>query len=97
MSNILLSFLMLFSLSVFASTGFEAGYTSSDYVEIKAATTTANKTARPCESKTEPFDRMYIVTGAATQYKETTYAPSGLSLKSVGLPNEVGWRSTQTI
>jgi len=90
MRTILLSFIMLFSLSVFASTGFEAGYTSADYVEIQAATTTANKTARPCASKTEPFDRMYIVTGAATQYQELAEAlPVAKSLKLV--THEVGW------
>lgn len=96
MLNILLPFLMMFSLSVFASPDFTDGLKSVDVVDITHQPMLVAQTVRPCTTSNESFDRMYIVTGAATQYAESeTTGMSPLSLRPE--LNEVGWQGTQTI
>lgn len=99
MVRILLPFLMLFSLSVFASPDFTVGLKSVDVVDITQQPMVVAQTVRPCTTSTESFDRLCIVTGAATQYADLmpNMTKSGILIANRSLPNEVGWRSTETI
>ena len=96
MLKILLPFLMMFSLSVFAQPDFTVGFKSVDVVDITHQPMLVAQAVRPCTTSNESFDRMYIVTGAATQYKEPqTSGTSHLSLRPE--LKEVGWQSTEVI
>jgi len=96
MLKILLPLLMLFSVSSFAVMPIEAGFTSPDW-DVNAEVVLINRN-QSC-GKVIDNRRMYNVTGAATQIKDLrpSIAQGGSSLKSVGLPNEVGWRSAEVI
>tara|TARA_R110000744_G_scaffold246942_1_gene363417 strand:- start:1539 stop:1790 length:252 start_codon:yes stop_codon:yes gene_type:complete len=73
MLKILLPLLILFSMSSLAGLPLEPSYAAPDYLESESVMIALAVDLRPCLSENEPFERMYIVTGAATQYKETTY------------------------
>lgn len=97
MIKILLPFLMLCSLSVFAQTDFAVGFKSADVVDITHQPMVVAQTVRPCTTSNESFDRLCSVTGAATQYAEsetTGMTKASLLIAKHSLPNEVGWRST---
>ncbi|MEH6451327.1 MAG: hypothetical protein V7765_21880 [Oleispira sp.] len=97
MLKILLPLLMLFSMSSFANLVSEPSYAAPGYLDADSVVITEGCQERPCVSENEPFDRLYIVTGAATQYLESITAQSGLTVKMANPPHEVGWRSTEII
>lgn len=95
MLKILLPLLILFSMSSLAGLPLEQSYAAPDYLESESVMIALAVDLRPCLSENEPFERRYIVTGAATQYKESNLISiSHLSLKPE--LKEVGWRSTKT-
>lgn len=95
MLKILLPLLMLFSMSSFASLITDPSYAAPDYLEADSVVISAGNTQRPCVAENEPFERLYIVTGAATQYLEPQLSTikSEFLLLPKSLPNEVGWRN----
>lgn len=99
MVRILLPFLMLVSLSVFAQPDFTVGFKSVDVVDITQQPMLVAQTVRPCTTSNESFDRLCIATGAATQYADLrpSIAKSNGMLLNRSLPNEVGWRRTHAI
>ncbi len=99
MVRILLPFLMLVSLSVFAQPDLTVGFKSVDVVDITHQPMVAAQTVRPCTTSNESFDRLCIVTGAATQYADLmpSMTKSGSLITNRSLPNEVGWRGTNAI
>tara|TARA_R110002051_G_scaffold288896_2_gene351756 strand:+ start:172 stop:465 length:294 start_codon:yes stop_codon:yes gene_type:complete len=97
MIKILLPLLMLFSMQSFAVMPVDTGFASHDYIVDSGAVLT-NRCAIVRDKATDN-ERMYNVTGAATQNLElkTTSYKRGYVLSMRSLPLEVGWRSTEII
>tara|TARA_R110000868_G_scaffold125265_3_gene331013 strand:- start:1952 stop:2248 length:297 start_codon:yes stop_codon:yes gene_type:complete len=98
MLKILLPLLILFSMSSLAGLPLEPSYASPDYLESKSVMIARADASRSCVAENQPFERMYIVTGAATQYLEPKISMIKSDyIKMLAIYHEVGWRSTEVI